>query len=182
MSSGVRRGYVLAGGLSTRMGQDKAQMRVGGVAMAAVVADVLTEAGLEVWIVRRHDSPSGAFIGATGRVYPVCIEDNDHARHALWGIVTALEHARGGSVLVLPCDVPDLTGSDVQALLAAVAPAVVSDGERVHGLCAVVRAGELKRAREIAVGGGSVRSFVAGFTRVIVDGERLRNVNGPGDL
>jgi len=164
------------------MGEDKATVLIDGVCMAARVADVMADAGLEPWIVRRQDSPPATFVGASGRSYPVCIEDHDRPRHALWGIVTALEHAEGEPVLVLPCDVPDLTPTELELLLAVVVPSVAWDGQRVHGLCAVVPAEALKRAREFARNGGSVRAFVADFERVAVDGRRLRNANEPGDL
>ena len=49
----VRRGYVLAGGRSSRMGRDKALIPVDGVPLAARIADVLAAAGLDVYLIRR---------------------------------------------------------------------------------------------------------------------------------
>jgi len=179
----VRRGYVLAGGRSSRMGRDKARIPVQGVPMAERVAGVLAQTGLQVTLIRRGpaqpDEP--AWHLPDGTALPVIREPDDGAPHPLHGVVAALEHARA-PILICPCDVPDLHPDDVRALLGAGPSAVAWDGQRVHPLLAVLDPSVLDRARRLARAGGAVRDLIQGFRRVRLPAQHLRNVNRPQDL
>jgi molybdopterin-guanine dinucleotide biosynthesis protein A len=59
MAMGVRYAAVLAGGRSSRMGVDKAMVRVGGVMMLERVVRAAMGAGLEVMVVGRGAAVEG---------------------------------------------------------------------------------------------------------------------------
>ena len=113
------RGYVLAGGASSRMGRDKARIPWRGLPMAAHVASVLAEAGVEVSLVRR--GPADGEEGWTtrdGAPLRVVREAERGERHPLLGVLTALEDAVS-DVLIVPCDVPRLRPLHVVRLVEA---------------------------------------------------------------
>lgn len=176
----VTRGYVLAGGASTRMGRDKGRLPFPGAApMAAHVARVLRLAGLEPTIVRAsHDGP---FVDEDGVVVRV-ITDGGGDRHPLIGVAAALEDAGSGLVLIVPCDLPWLDSITVRGLFAVPDPCVAYDGEREHPLFAVLDAEEAARCRAMAAAGAPVRALVAGLPRVRVRPQAVRNANTPDAL
>ena len=107
-------GVVLCGGESRRMGQDKAQLLVGGVAMARRVADALTVAGAsEVWAV-------GGDAEEVGRLGLRVVPDDRPGGGPLPATLTALGQARAEVVVVLACDLlhpsPDAVRTVVEAL------------------------------------------------------------------
>jgi molybdenum cofactor guanylyltransferase len=77
--------YVLAGGLSTRMGQDKARVRIGGRTMLAYVRSTAQAAGYDVHVLRKDSVPRCGPLG---------------------GILTALRKSKVDAVLFLACDMP----------------------------------------------------------------------------
>lgn len=164
-------GVVLAGGLSTRFGQDKALYAVDGVPLALRVAGALRGAGLEVVVVARDRR-----LEALG--LPVLLEPEAPTRHPLWGVAAAL--AVYPEVLLAPCDLPALDVPTVRALLAAPAPAVAWDGERVHPLLGRYGAGLQARAAALAAEGGAARAFAEGAARVWVRAAAVGNLNRPG--
>lgn len=178
----ARRGYVLAGGQSRRMGRDKARLRVaGGAEMAVSVAAVLRQAGLIPSIVRRGTRGEPAFLFDDGSAVSTLYEPTDGSPHPLWGVVAALADSDDELVLVVPCDLPDLTVDAVQALVGAGGPAVAWDGERLHPLAGVYPRRRAAEAAQAAAAGRSVHAFVADVPRVSVDPAALRNVNRPED-
>jgi molybdopterin-guanine dinucleotide biosynthesis protein A len=95
-------GAVLTGGASTRMGRDKATVRVDGVAMAARVAQALRDGGARDVV----------FVGSE-------LPDAFPAEGPLGGIITALRWARDDPVVIAPCDMPWIEGDHVRALVVA---------------------------------------------------------------
>jgi molybdenum cofactor guanylyltransferase len=87
---------VLAGGLSTRMGRDKARLRLNGKTLLRRVRDV---AGQTKWPVRilRHD--------LVERCGP------------LGGVYTALKTSSSDSVLFLACDMPFVTAELIETII-----------------------------------------------------------------
>ncbi|MFN0069251.1 MAG: NTP transferase domain-containing protein [Limisphaerales bacterium] len=77
--------FILAGGESSRMGRDKAGVRLGGRTLLAWAKAAAREAGLPVRIVRRDAVPAGGPVG---------------------GVVTGLRQARADVVVFLACDQP----------------------------------------------------------------------------
>jgi molybdopterin-guanine dinucleotide biosynthesis protein A len=79
---------ILAGGMSTRMGRDKATMRLGAKTMVGHVRAVARLTGLKVRIIRKDLVPRCGPLG---------------------GIYTALKTTRANTVLFLACDMPFVT-------------------------------------------------------------------------
>jgi molybdopterin-guanine dinucleotide biosynthesis protein A len=89
---------ILAGGLSTRMGRDKAGLRLGSRTMLAHVRAAARAAGLPVKVIRRDDVPRCGPLG---------------------GIITGLRRTRATAVLFLACDMPFVSAALLGRVLKA---------------------------------------------------------------
>lgn len=85
------------------MGRDKATLELEGRTLLERSIAALTDAGLDVLVVGRVQVPTGI----------ACCADDEADRGPLGGVVTALRRVWERSILVVPCDVPDL---DVRAV------------------------------------------------------------------
>lgn len=104
-------GAVLLGGRSSRFGSDKALAEVGDTVMGAVVVAALREAGVD---------PIVAVGGTAGpRLNLITVPDHWPGEGPLTALATILRWAREGRVVVVPCDLPNLTATAVAALMAA---------------------------------------------------------------
>ncbi|HEX7174402.1 MAG TPA: molybdenum cofactor guanylyltransferase [Pyrinomonadaceae bacterium] len=127
-------GFILAGGASSRMGADKAQLRLGGQTLVETVAGALSEITLTVRVVSsRH---GGELCGLT--VVPDFYDDCG----ALGGLQSALTHAEAAWVAVVSCDLPFVTGGLLSRLTTFVKEGVeavvpVQEDGRVQPLCAL---------------------------------------------
>jgi molybdopterin-guanine dinucleotide biosynthesis protein A len=121
---------VLTGGVSSRMGRDKARLALGDVANATRIARLLDSIFEEVLLVGGDPPPD-----APGRRVP----DPEGPVCGLRGLVGALQAARDPRVLVVATDLPLLTPDLVLALVAwPEAGAVVPrTREGAHPLCAL---------------------------------------------
>jgi molybdopterin-guanine dinucleotide biosynthesis protein A len=134
-------GVVLTGGSSTRMGQDKSLLEVGGVALASLVAAALNDAGASEVIAVGGDIANLARLTGIDRAVP----DLHPGEGPLGGVLTAFEFAHEDVVVILACDTPQVGASTPTALVAglsldhqvAVSYAVVSD--RIQPLTAAWR-------------------------------------------
>ena len=134
-------GVVLTGGSSTRMGQDKSLLKVHGVALAALVAAALSDAGASEVIAVGGDIASLASLRGIDRAVP----DLHPGEGPLGGVLTAFECALDDVVVILACDTPQVGASTPAALVAglfsdpqvAVSYAVVDD--RIQPLTAAWR-------------------------------------------
>ncbi len=100
-------GYVLVGGASSRFGQDKALIQLGGEPVLVRMLDVLKKSGVRDLIVVGAKTKYNRF-GAR------CIEDKWPGEGPLGGIVTALYRSLADKYgytwnLILSCDMPFLT-------------------------------------------------------------------------
>src|ERR1041385_5199187 len=86
---------ILAGGRSSRMGQDKARLRLGGKSLLSYARAAATQAGFRVRLVRRDLLPSCGPLG---------------------GVYTGLCKTRSDGVLFLSCDMPFVTAAAVRSL------------------------------------------------------------------
>lgn len=135
-------GAVLTGGASRRLGSDKALVEVGGRALAECSAQALKGAGASEVVTVGGDLVALAALHSVDRAVP----DRHPGEGPLGGLLTVFAESSDDVVVVLACDVPGITTSDVSRLLealrrdpsAAVAHAVV-DG-RVQPLTAAWRA------------------------------------------
>ena len=93
-------GVVLAGGQSSRMGQDKALIDLGGITLLDRAIELLRPHAKEVLV-----------IGDPGKYAPThasVIPDDFPGKGPLGGLVTALRHARYVRLIVLACDLPNI--------------------------------------------------------------------------
>ena len=87
---------ILAGGLSSRMGRDKARLRLGGRTLLAHVRSVAAETRWPVRIVRRDLVPRCGPLG---------------------GVCTALRTTKAEAVVFLACDMPFITAKWIGKLV-----------------------------------------------------------------
>jgi molybdopterin-guanine dinucleotide biosynthesis protein A len=92
---------IQAGGRSTRMGRDKALVPLGGRPLIEHVLERVRGLGDEV-LITTNNPQSLSYLGL-----PLVGDDHPGAG-ALYGLLTALTHARGERVLVVGCDMPFL--------------------------------------------------------------------------
>ncbi len=182
-------GFVLVGGLSSRMGRDKALLPVGGVPMAVLAARKLERVCGRAAFVGKSPEPWA------GLGYPF-VADGTEGRGALHGVVAALDFCPEEAALVLAADVPNVPDELLAALLALLvdtgASAVVPTGcghpqllcaawtkAALPALRAAVGAGDLSLRRAAASAGALVLSEeesarLPGFAPGV-----FRNVNTP---
>ncbi len=177
-------GYLLAGGRSSRMGQDKALLRLGGRTLVEIALGKLAAMCRETAIV--GNAPELVGFGV-----PV-IQDSIAGCGPLGGIVAGLEHSLVEWNVFLAVDVPFLPAEALRQLLAATEDsrrvAVVAEvGGFPQPLCAVYarRALPLLR-RELEAGRWKVMSAirVAGAVELVPfqDERWFRNLNTPEEF
>ncbi|HEY4330419.1 MAG TPA: molybdenum cofactor guanylyltransferase [Phycisphaerae bacterium] len=117
-------GVVLAGGQSTRMGQDKAMLPIAGVPMLYRIARTLSEVCGGVTVIGRERP-----VNWPGDLSATFLMDEGSAETMpgisggpLIGLMTALRHTEG-SILLLACDMPLVSAATLQSLLSAHSPA-----------------------------------------------------------
>lgn len=127
-------GFILAGGLSSRMGADKSRLRLGGRTFVEIAAGALAAVSDGVSVVG-----SRAGLGSHG--LPV-VRDVHEGLGALGGLHAALAACGARWAAVVPCDLPFVTGELFERLASlrggevdAVAP-LQEDG-RPQPLCAL---------------------------------------------
>jgi molybdopterin-guanine dinucleotide biosynthesis protein A len=130
-------GLVLAGGRSTRMGQDKGSLALDGESLRQRAARLLADYADQVFVSCRPDQVAGLEPG----LQPLCDETPDLG--PLSGIAAAFRHRPDVAWLTLPCDMPGVTTAVLEVLVAArsgEAPAVAfqrPDGNGPDPLVAV---------------------------------------------
>ena len=139
----MTRGYVLAGGRSSRMGMDKVGMRLGGRTLIEIAVGKLRRICGEVVVVGQVDpQAAGARVLADRR--PGC--------GPLWGMEAALEDAGKAAAMFLPVDMPFIPVglmervAELWATSGAPVCLAVVDG-RVQPLVSLVRPEVLERVR-----------------------------------
>lgn len=179
---------ILAGGQSRRMGRDKALALWRGQPLLAHMIQIAREAGADPLVISGPEAKYGAF----GR----CIADQGPGAGPLRAMATVLR-AAAGPVLMLACDMPDMTPAFLRWLWAASQPGgwtvpMSAPGE-FEPLCAVC-APELLPRMDAALAGvdfniaralgaaprcelSSASIMAAGFALEI-----FRNCNTPADL
>jgi molybdenum cofactor guanylyltransferase len=184
MSGGHPVGVVLTGGASVRMGVDKATLVVGGKPMAVRVADALWEAGCHPVECQGGDLDAMRAFGLDG------FADSEPGRGPLVAVHEALSRHAHVDVVTAACDLVDLDGASVKALIAAGASDVTVDvavavtGAERHLVC-WWRAGTVDLVgRCIADGVVSYRDALSRLRTVdvAVATSSVRNVNTPSDL
>ncbi|MEM7030341.1 MAG: molybdenum cofactor guanylyltransferase [Chloroflexota bacterium] len=100
---------ILAGGLSKRMGQNKALLPLGGTPVIQRILNALTPLSDDLFLVT--NTPS-----TYHHLQQPMVSDIVPDKAALGGIYTALEHARYSWVFVCACDMPFIDDQVVQWL------------------------------------------------------------------
>jgi len=171
-------GFVLAGGRSTRMGRDKALLPWQGRTLLEHVAKVVREAVGNVMVIG-HDAYRELGLVVIPDVIPNC--------GPLGGLLTAFESCDAERVLLVACDMPNLTIDLLRELIQVQGDAVVAESAgRLHPLCAVYHR-RLAAAVKAAVEQRSLRmhdflSTVQIQRWPVPDARLLANLNTPQDL
>ena len=182
--------FILAGGRSTRMGQNKAMLEIDGVTMVDRVIDLVRRAGVEPVVVGSSGENRRTL---SARVIP----DDWPGAGPMGGIATALRETRTPWNLVIACDMPYLTTEWLEFLLrrasASPADAVVPKNKNgAEPMCAMYH----QRA-EVAIRGvleSGIRKVTEGLAKLQVeyvepeewkgfdsDGLLFKNMNEPAD-
>lgn len=173
---GTVEGFILAGGASRRMGQDKARLRLAGREFVELIAAELAPLTIQVRTVGAREAAGPAGLRD--------VPDRHPGWGALGGIETALHTCEADAALVVACDLPFVTGVLLQRLLSvgqgfdAVVP-VQADG-RPQPLCAVYRrAGCIDAARAaVAAGEHRPRALLGQIRTRWVSAEELADLPG----
>lgn len=147
-------GVLLAGGASTRMGTDKADVEVAGRPMAAWVLDALRSVCDRVVVAGRPDG----LLGIAGLSDPV-----PERRGPLAGLVAALEHGGAAPVLLVATDQPWVRAETLRHLSERLGdlPLVPTDrGGARQTTCALYPASILPVALDELLAGGSIQSVL----------------------
>jgi molybdopterin-guanine dinucleotide biosynthesis protein A len=183
------RGFVLAGGRSSRMGTDKAFLQFDGRTLLARALDLLQAITTEVRIV----GPGSRFAA-----YGAVVEDVYTGRGPLAGIHAALSCSTTELNLILAVDLPFVTESLLRFIVeqARTSGALVTVPRIAGGyqpLCAVYRR-QFASVAAAALGAGKNKIdalFAAAITRILEEAELTRfaftaamfeNLNTPADL
>jgi molybdopterin-guanine dinucleotide biosynthesis protein A len=187
------RGYVLAGGKSSRMGSDKALLKIKGLTAIERQGKLLEPL-----------CPQGVFIAGARSTellnlsWPV-IQDSTLDEGPLFGITSALRHADNGIAVILAVDLLAIEATNITAVLAACSQDFDSECDvffaqskqdpSEHGAQPLCAAWRVETAlpvlsQQFAEGQRSVMKAWWGLKRhrVIVDDSRLVNINSPVDF
>ena len=100
--------YIIAGGQSTRMGEDKRLLKLGGRPMLNIMIDLVRDTfNLEPVLVGNNPASARNFHW---------ISDIHAGNGPIYGVITALQHALHGWAMILAGDMPLLTSSDLKVL------------------------------------------------------------------
>jgi len=122
-------GAILSGGQSSRMGQEKGLVRLGGEPLIRHVARALANVADEI-VVAVAKGRAEEYVRVLDGDF-VLAEDREADVGPLEGLITALSSARGDYVLVSPCDTPFLR--------TAVCEATASRAEGKDGAVPIIR-------------------------------------------
>jgi molybdenum cofactor guanylyltransferase len=149
-------GIVLAGGRSSRMGRDKAALKLDGQTLQNRCVAVLRECFPEVLVIRHDDVPGLGPIG---------------------GLATALR--RAPEVFVVACDMPFLNAGLIREMASQLPgyDAVAIAGEPLHAAYSarILPAVE----RQIATGNYSMNHLLSQLRVKAISGPALININTP---
>jgi molybdenum cofactor guanylyltransferase len=161
---------ILAGGLSTRMGRDKARLRLNGKSLLTQVRDAARTLGCPVRVIRRD---------LVTRCGP------------MGGVFTALKTSRAKAVLFLACDMPFVSTELLKEITSRITlnrPAVFVTLNGLAGFPFVIRTSALLIVEDqIASGRFSLQELASALDarrlRVIKARQaELRNLNTPEEM
>ncbi|HEV2862909.1 MAG TPA: molybdenum cofactor guanylyltransferase [Pyrinomonadaceae bacterium] len=172
-------GFILAGGASSRMGEDKALLRLGGELFVGRAARALGEVAARVRVVSSRHGAAALGLEVLPDIY--------EGRGALGGIHAALAACEAPWAAVLSCDLPFVTGELLARLASfrdsstdAVAP-TQEDG-RPQPLCALYARDPCLRMAEDLIRTGELRprALLRQIKTRWVGFEELEDLGGAG--
>lgn len=171
---------ILTGGRARRFeGRDKSQLRVGGRTILERQLDALRGAVDRIWLAGYH--------GDVALVSPLCaLPDRRPGQGPLAGLDAALAAEPPGPVLLLACDMPNVTAPLLTHLLGQLddVDAVVPRTEHgYHPLCAVyAQSCRAAVQRRLDQGHLRMRDLLADLRIRTVDGPELASFGEPDSL
>lgn len=176
-------GFVLAGGRSSRMGQDKALLRIDDRPLLQALAQRVAEACGGVTIIGAPE--------LYGELGFETVPDLQPGNGPLGGIEAALDLGRADWNVVVACDMPNLTADLLGRLVAAARETTadcvvaVSPEGRLEPLCAVYRRSCLRTVRRALALGMRRVSMVLDELQVVhyqlENQKEVVNLNTPQD-
>lgn len=176
-------GVILAGGQSTRFGENKAFARFEGIPLIFRVLKAINKHSFpEVMLVT--NSPQDY------RTLPVkVIQDDVSYQGPLSGIATALRYARHERIFVVGCDMPLLHLADIHTVIqqSAAVDATISISNGIPSYLMAVYSRSLLAPieRYLATGERSIQGFcqaIENVAWVALEGQSATNVNTKQDL
>lgn len=167
---------VLAGGLGSRIGGDKALVQLCGRPLISYPLEAARAAGLEAVVVAKRATKLPALD------VPIMLEP-DEPMHPLLGVIAALEELP--AVIALPCDMPFVSAADLATLAATPADLVTLLADQPFP--SLYRRDLLPELRAAVEANQSMRSLHAQTHRVLAmsasqDLASLTSINTPEDL
>ncbi|WP_336516400.1 molybdenum cofactor guanylyltransferase [Pollutibacter soli] len=189
-------GLVLCGGESKRMGRDKGLILSGKKTWAGVIAEKIQSAGISTYISVNADS-SKAYRKFFSDEVLIVDDLSIPVRGPLTGILAAHRHFPDEDILVIACDMQNMTADIIQKLLVACREFpgynvyLFSRENEPEPLCAVYTSGCLSDVLNKFIEGDrlrfSMKSVLAGYELFIIPIEATEfghfdNFNSPDDL
>lgn len=181
---------VLAGGQSSRMGQDKALIEIGGVPMLRRVCTAAGHCTSSVYVVARDDRYQALLPPGCHLIIETPLGETPAG--PIGGFLQGLTTTTTDWVLLLACDLPRLSGEILQQCsqqldqLPATAIALLPRSAKGwEPLCGFYRRSSLTSLTDFVAGGGrSFQAWLAGqaIATLVVDEPLLFNCNTPADL
>lgn len=182
-------GIILAGGKSSRMGQDKGLMQLNGIPMISHVIEKMKEAGInEILIVTNSPSDYQQFGYKT-------VEDEIKDQGPIAGIYSGLMASKNQNNVILSCDVPFLNQLVLRELMKQHNQAEITITQfegRLHPLIGIYSRNLIDSAKEhISDGILKMELFIADNNGQIIDLDYLKgrinensfaNINSLKDL
>jgi molybdopterin-guanine dinucleotide biosynthesis protein A len=173
--------YILAGGQSLRMGQDKLWLAAGGRTLLERTIDTCSRMFKQVKLVATDESKF-RHMGVE------VVLDWPYAEGPLGGVIAALQDCGGEACFVTAADLYDLDTSTISLLLDSVAGQQyvgIKEGDQIQPLCGVYHQSALPRLiAEARRGNYRMRDVVCGLRcrRLDVPPGEWRNINSPDDF
>jgi molybdopterin-guanine dinucleotide biosynthesis protein A len=166
---------ILAGGAGSRMGKPKAMVELAGRPLIAYPLAAAREAGLDVAVVAKRDSPLPAL---ECRIF----DEPDEPRHPLTGILAALDAAADRPILALACDMPFVTAELLAWLASREPPSVPRVDGRLEPLLALYGPHAAAALRGALAEELPLREAIAALAPTEIGGDELARFGDPGRL
>jgi molybdenum cofactor guanylyltransferase len=106
---------ILAGGQSSRMGKDKAFIEIDGVPLLQKICIIASECTSQVYVITPSPQKYRAIIPQNCQIVQEVVLEGENSPHGpLVGFAQALTHVESEWILLLACDLPRLTSSEIK--------------------------------------------------------------------